>query len=222
MKRLHLLVSIPAISLLSMTAMATNLVHPNQPTNDHVYFEGNLGYARVGAPNQNVVGGSSQPVDAETGNVGAGVNVGYDHALNKTVALGGEVGYDYNGFSDVKTTIGPTEHAKIFSHDFHLMLTSDFHINQSPLDLFAKAGVARVTQSMEDTSNNQNIDDKTEFTPITTVGLGYMLSPRVNMHLQYTHIFGNTPSQLPASGTTFGHVNSVDALSLGSSYQFGV
>lgn len=221
MKKSVLLLSTSLLSLIAMNLFAatnaTDLTGPVASKN-HVYVEANLGYANITSPGKDATG---KTTDAERGNAAFGVNLGYNYALNDQVSLGSEIGAAHDGYSEVKVGAGPTECAKIKSKDYRLLLTGEYRMGQNA-DVFAKAGVARVTQTMDSTSGLGNIPSIKETKPITTIGLGYMLNPRINFHVAYTHIFSKGNNTLPSAGGHFTNVDPIDSVTLGSSYLFPI
>lgn len=182
--------------LLATSAFADTTILPvtNTPKNS-VYISGDIGFGALSTPDQNIADPDSYAVQsASHSNAGfaGGVNVGVNHALSSNILVGGEFGWASNGRAKYTETFykGDDYTLKITSTDLQLLATSTYLFNNG-LNLFGKAGAARVQQKGT-TSGSGTWDEtttETQYEPMLAAGVGYQFR-MVNLFVQYGHIFG--------------------------------
>jgi hypothetical protein len=211
--------------LISNTALAYGYIAKPIPPRNSFYIDGNVGYSNLSTPNKNLCDPNDlscpfTSVSYNTDGVGACADVGYRFAINPAFLIGSELGYDYNGQSKYSGTYywdGTNFSATVKSQDVHLLGTGAW-LFPNGVNLFAKAGAARVNQSLSYDNNEYNYGSAstTEFKPMTGVGVGYQ-NGLFDINLQYSHIFGTNVGNFSDAVDTNGNMKivSVDAIKLG-------
>ena len=168
-----------------------------------IYISGDAGWGLLATPNDYlfdkdtvtaglIINGQS----FERGSFAGGANIGYNRALSQNVLVGAEFGYDYNGQSKYTITYNDgisandvTTKFKITSQDLHLLATATYLLNNG-INVFGKAGVARVDQKFDVSGahSNDSNDKATEYQPMIAAGIGYQYK-MANLFVQYSHIF---------------------------------
>jgi len=175
----------------------------------------------------------------ERGSFSYGVNVGYQVCLCSDFWVGGEVGFDNDGFSRITMPFG--NRYKIYSSNFNLLATAKFAFQE--FDIFGKFGAAWVRQKyrIDQLVNPSGVCDpvsiRDDWRPILEVGVGYTFCNGFNLHLAYKRIFADdlknwargmrtvqTKSSDPLrqfeGGNSLVKLASVNAVYLGLSYCF--
>lgn len=204
-----------------------------------VYISGDAGYGTLSTPKQSlpfpddIISGSS---DYKIGSFAGGGSLGYEHAINRNLLVGAELGYDYNGQS--KYTENYTDALfsdslvyKVTSQDFHALVTGTYLFNNG-FNVFAKGGAARVDQALKVDSEASNAywpsstyeDHLIGYKPMAATGIGYRFR-MVDIYAQYSHIFGTDADSfqdLVDNNGNLKNIVSTDAIKLGASVRINI
>lgn len=200
---------------------------------NYFYISADGGWTTLHTPSQNLPD-VPYAVDASYSNHsgGLGISIGYSRTIISSLSLGLEAGYDYNGSSRYKQdySSGPDfyyyNNEYIFtSKDFHTLATGKVNFNGG-LNVFGKAGVARVHQTM-DNSYGVNVDNPNYIPrgavdgtrPMVAGGIGYNYK-FMDIYAQYSHIFAANESDFSDWINHDGGMSvvSVDAFKLGLAF----
>lgn len=230
------LVSAPAFAYMGRyPAQPRGYYYPAQqePLNDF-YISGDVGTGILATPDENMVdpdGTFITSASHSNSDVAAGASIGYKRRVNRTMSVGAEFGYDYNGQAkyDEGFGDGSSTTVKLTSKDFHLLATGTA-LFRNGFNVFGKAGVARVDESLRgsaDLSNNNFVDlgdtSTTGYKPMVAAGLGYRFR-MVDIYGQYSHIFATNAdnfSDLADSNNNLAIV-SVDTFKVGLSVHLNI
>ncbi len=157
-----------------------------------------------------------------------GVDAGYKYALTKNFLLGVEGGYSFNGAATyTEDSLMEKTTYKITSSDWHLLLTGTYQFNNG-FNIFGKAGLARVNQSLNmNNPNNPNIFPMTQSSsidsirlqPMIAIGTGYKIKS-FEIFFQYSHIFGSGVGEFSEmfNPSNFQKATAADSYKIGISY----
>ncbi len=190
------LVFLGAAVILTTSAFADTTTVPK----NSVYLSGDIGYGNLSTPNDYPVDPNSDFITGtsySTHSVTSGVNLGFNHAITNHILVGGEVGWNYDGKAKYTTDFGDiSQTLTINSYDIHALATSTYLFSNG-LNLFGKAGAARVYQKgvWSATGWYDQYVDTTQYHPMLAVGAGYQIK-MINTFVQYSHIFGQNAHDL--------------------------
>ena len=218
--------------LLATSAFADTTILPvaSTPSNS-VYISGDAGYGVLSTPDQNPGSDNLGVASSSHSNGGfaGGVNIGLNHALSSNLLVGGEFGWASNGRAKYTETFtnGDENTLKITSTDLQLLATTTYLFNNG-LNLFAKAGGARVQQqgtvSGSDFDNWNGVTTETRYQPMLAAGAGYQFR-MVNLFVQYGHIFGKNAKEFNDLFNDDGSFNgtvAVDTIKAGVAVNFAL
>jgi len=208
----------------------------NGPAKSGLYIGGNLGAGNIAVTQLKSDKTGSDIPKASGGKLESdyhfvwGLFAGYQYAVTPNVALGAELGYNDNGYSESNefSKGGVSSKNKYTSKDVELLAVGKYYINNQ-FNVFAKGGIARVTEnSVEETMSiktNKVSNDYIGYAPKVVVGVGYSPITNVDLTLEYDHIFGsdnaNTLDDKDSTSDKFNTpkgVASVNAVKAGVTY----
>ncbi|MDO8954772.1 MAG: outer membrane beta-barrel protein [Gammaproteobacteria bacterium] len=133
-----------------------------------------------------------------------GANIGYDYALNQNVMVGIEGGYLNLGSTNYEypTTAGATgsgggSYGKTQNWGYQVLATGTYLMSNG-FNGFVKAGGIKERSTMNFTSGVPGAvsayspeSQTTKWVPAAVIGAGYMPTQNINIVLQYEHVFGD-------------------------------
>lgn len=170
------------------------------------YVGADLGYTDMVLPSSIVVTDpatnisfANQTNDFKHFTVGA--HVGYLAQVSEYFLLGAEVGYQYlpnTRYTFDQTSAGVTTNGisvKYSDYLFNLLAVGKYYVNNQ-FNVFAKAGIAyvnqKITLSQAASPNLVSNPSSEKIKPQIAVGLGYNVTPNVEVTAQYSRVFGDT------------------------------
>ena len=177
---------IAIVSLLALTSTGvavasiplTNTAMNNYQAQSGLYVNGQLGFTEADMPSG----------FGDTGLV-VGPTVGYDFALTPVWMVGGEMGWLYLGQStNSYPVIGDVT---IKNSGFQFLATTTYLLNDLGLprwNVFGKVGL--MDENTDASSGTISADEKGAVAALA-FGAGYLITPNVNLTLQYEHVFGD-------------------------------
>lgn len=198
---------------------------------DHGFIlsaEGGYGVL-LNTPNKQMNGSTGS---ASVGEMVWGANLGYAWPIDAISAIGIEIGYADNGQSKYTGGggVNDTGTLKITSVDGQIL--GSFNSTwDSGINLFFKAGAAVLYQKAK-LSNRVDINgttvapfsnNKYYLEPMVVIGMGYKVTPSVNIYLEGSGIMGNYHKQWSDVGTSPSNINAASAVlaaKAGISYAF--
>lgn len=117
----------------------------------------------------------------DKGNFYGGVNLGFEFAASKEVALGIESGLYYG------SALSSVDAVKVNDLIMPVVGTARF-ILPVGLNFFAKAGIAYINLSASEEGYTYTINFDDHWSPIVAGGIGYQIK-NINLFAQYSHIF---------------------------------
>lgn len=201
------------------------------------YIAVDAGYGKLATPDKNfatVDGDFITDASHDRGSFVGGASVGVNHKINPHFLAGAEFGYDYNGQSKYTVDMSESdlfnltssETTKISSWDLHLLATGTYLLNNG-VNLFAKAGAARVEQKakVEGTGfdNFSDSETTTGYKPMLAAGVGYLYK-NMDFYVQYSHIFAENASNFDDLVDANGVLNiaSTNAVKAGVSFNIAI
>lgn len=203
------------------------------PQNE-VYVAGDVGSGVLATPDQNIAdpdGVFITGASHSNSSIAGGGSIGFRHFVNPMLAVGAEVGYDYNGRAQYEEDYGASNYynsldnstLKITSQDFHALATGTV-LFRGGFNIFGKAGAARVDQSAktynevpaQDIPYLTTYNNVTGYKPMAAAGFGFRLR-MVDIYAQYSHIFGTNAANFSDLVDSNGNMNvvSVDTFKIG-------
>lgn len=220
------LLSASASLLMTSAFAATTFVTTSK---NSLYVSGEAGYGVLSTPDENLITADGVVItDVSHSNDGfaGGANVGFNRALTNNILVGAEFGYDYNGQAKYTEDSNLQSFTmKVNSWDLHLLATGTYLFNNG-LNVFAKAGGARVEQNTHfsgSAADGLNDITDTQYQPMVAAGVGYRIK-MVNIYAQYSRTFGKDASDFNDLFNSDGTLNvvSVDTVKLGVSYNIAI
>ncbi len=246
MKKL-LLTTAAVLTLSAATfAMAGGIDQPaqNQGPQGGFYVGGGLGYANqvlpsnIVAANSKLIGGFSfANTKHQFNNFSVGAHVGYLAKVAQNFLAGAEVGYTYlpkskYTFDETRGTVSPAINNKgvgvnYSDYAFSLLAVGKYYVT-SEFNVFGKAGIAYVNQSISvnraatSTSHASTSSVTAEkILPEAAVGVGYNLTPSVELTAQYSRIFGRkVHTQSSVAAIEANRIPSANIVMVGANYYF--
>lgn len=172
-----------------------------------VYVGAGLGYADIDVPKGKTTA-TFPKVDNNFNHFTANAHVGYLASVSQNLLVGAEVGYDYlptlkSTFTD---TAGDSVETKFTSYDFDFMGVAKYYLTDE-LNIFGKAGAAYMHSKLEATTTEGNSSSTVtakndgKFEPKVAGGLGYNITPNLEVTAEYDHTFGTNFKDLNEAST---------------------
>jgi opacity protein-like surface antigen len=196
-----------------------------------VYAQAVGGWANAAKPGMGVM----QSTDLINKSYALGGNIGYDYAFNQNVMAGLEAGYLNLGTSTYEyPTSAAGSYAKTNNWGYQVLATGTY-LASNGLNAFVKGGTID-ERSIQSYTYGYPGAGTSYYTPATqerwipaaAVGVGYMPTQNINIALQYEHTFGSTwgnvfPSDLAATYLVSpSKPMSLDIFTLSASYKFAM
>lgn len=157
------------------------------------YIGGNYGKSTLDTPTRSDRPGSSVQ-GYDTGSTAYGLFGGYQKSLGGGFYLGGEAGYNDNGYSTM--TLSNGNRYKFISRQVNALATLSLW-SGSGLFFHLKAGVGRVRELYRLDRYNQGSgtpdgkSTKTDTIPVAAIGIGYALNEDLAFFFDYQQTFGD-------------------------------
>lgn len=132
-----------------------------------------------------------------------GVGLGFKYAVNHKITVGAGIGYNKDGGVDATKKTDATMKYKMTLNDIALLIGGSYIIDDS-INIFAKAGYARVTQkttTWTKITTPSKPDPKIAYRPKIAIGAGYFLLDTMNAYLQLEHTLGTSDGTNSAQST---------------------